>query len=103
MGRLTALRVSFLATLGLVVLYLVAGQTSLMRNVETKLLDLRIRLRGAQHPKMPIALVLIDDQSIIEVGRWAWSRYHFPPVVRQLATVAARVIAFDLLFSEPEA
>jgi len=40
MGRLplTALRVSFLVTLGLVVLYLVAGQTSLMRNVETKLL-----------------------------------------------------------------
>ena len=103
MGRLTALRVSFLATLGLVVLYLVAGQTSLMRNVETKLLDLRIRLRGAQHPKMPIALVLIDDQSITELGRWAWSRHHFATVVRQLATAGARVIAFDLLFSEPEA
>jgi len=65
MGRLhlTAWRVSLLATLGLLILYLTTGQTSLMRNVETKLLDLRIRLRGAQHPKAPIALVLIDDKS----------------------------------------
>ena len=112
MGRLhlTAWRVSFLVTLGLIVLYLVAGQTSLMRNVETKLLDLRIRLRGAQHPQVPIALVLIDDQlvliddqSIAALGRWPWSRHHFATVVRQSATAGARVIAFDLLFSEPEA
>jgi adenylate cyclase len=66
-------------------------------------IDLRIRLRGAQHPKVPIALVLIDDQSITELGRWPWSRHHFATVVRQLATAGARVIAFDLLFSEPEA
>jgi adenylate cyclase len=96
-------RVSLLATLGLLVLYLTTGQTSLMRNVETKLLDLRIRLRGAQHPKVPIALVLIDDKSIAELGRWPWSRIYFATVVRQLATAGARVIAFDLLFSEPEA
>ncbi len=105
MGRLhlTALRVSLLVTLGLLVLYLATGQTSLMRNVETKLLDLRLRLRGAQHPKVPIALILIDDKSITELGRWPWSRHHFATVVRQLATAGARVIAFDLLFSEPEA
>jgi adenylate cyclase len=101
--QLTAWRVSLLITLGLLVLYLATGQTSLMRNVETKLLDLRIRLRGAQHPKVPIALVLIDDKSIAALGRWPWSRYHFATVVRQLAIAGARVIAFDLLFSEPEA
>ena len=101
--QLTAWRVSLLATLGLLVLYLTTGQTSLMRNVETKLLDLRIRLRGAQHPKVPIALVLIDDKSIAELGRWPWSRIYFATVARQLATAGARVIAFDLLFSEPEA
>lgn len=67
---------------GLLVLYLAAGQTSLMRNVETKLLDLRIRLRRAQHPKVPVALVLIDDKSIAELGRWSWSRNHFATVVR---------------------
>ena len=73
MGRvqLTAWHVSLLVTLSLLGLYLATGQTSLMRNVETKLLDLRLRLRGEQHPKVPIALVLIDDKSIAALGREA--------------------------------
>src|SRR5262249_47706677 len=37
-----------------------------------------------------------------ELGRWPWSRSYFAAVVRRLTAAGARVIAFDLLFSEPE-
>src|SRR5712692_2921293 len=100
--HLTAFRMSILVTLGLIGLYLVTGQSNLMRNLETKLLDLRLRLRGEQRPNVPVVLVVIDDKSITELGRWPWSRSHFATVVRRLATAGARVIAFDILFSEPE-
>src|SRR5215471_12958155 len=100
--RLTAFRVSLLVTLGLICLYQITVQSSLMRNLETKLLDLRFHLRGVQHPDVPVALVVIDDKSIAELGRWPWSRSHFATIVQRLQAAGARVIAFDMLFSEPE-
>jgi len=51
---------------------------------------------------VPVALVLIDDKSIAELGRWPWSRSRLAAVVQQLKAAGARVIAFDILFSEPE-
>jgi adenylate cyclase len=100
--RLTAFRVSLLVTLGLIGLYQITVQSSLMRNLETKLLDLRFHLRGVQRPNAPVALVVIDDQSIAELGRWPWSRILLATAVQRLATAGARVIAFDMLLSEPE-
>ena len=41
--QLTAFRVSLLVTLGIIGLYQVTGQATLMRDLETKLLDLRLR------------------------------------------------------------
>jgi adenylate cyclase len=100
--RLTAFRVSLLVTLGLIGLYQMTVQSNLLRNLETKLLDLRLQLRGVQRPDVPVALVVIDDQSIAELGRWPWSRSHFATVVRRLTAAGARVITLDLLLSEPE-
>jgi len=100
--RLTAFRVSLLVTLGLIGLYQMTVQSNLLRNLETKLLDLRLQLRGVQRPDVPVALVVIDDQSIAELGRWPWSRRHFATVVRRLPAAGARVITLDLLLSEPE-
>lgn len=100
--RLTALRVSLLVTLCFVGLYLVLVQWSLPRNVEAKLLDWRMHLRGTQRPDVPVALVVIDDRSITALGRWPWSRRRFAEVTRRLTAAGTRVLVFDLLFSEPE-
>ena len=94
--HLTAFRVSLLVTLGIIGLYQVTGQATLMRNLETRLLDLRLLWRGVQHPHVPVALVLIDDKSIAELGRWPWSRSRLASVVQQLTVAGARVIAFDI-------
>ena len=100
--RLTAFRVSLLSTLLVILLYLWASQSTFLRNLEAKALDLRFHLRGAKQPASPVVLVVIDDRSIAELGRWPWSRKHFAEIVRRLHAAGAKVVAFDLLFSEPE-
>src|SRR5262249_52487607 len=100
--RLTAFRVSLLVILGFIGLYYMTAQSHLMRNLEIKLLDLRLQLRGVQRPDAAVVLVMIDDKSIAELGRWPWSRRLFATVVQRLTTAGARVIALDILLSEPE-
>jgi adenylate cyclase len=101
--QLTPLRVNLLCTLSFLLLYLLASQSTFLRNLEAKALDLRFHLRGPEHPGAPVVLVVIDDRSIAEIGRWPWSRQRFAEVVQRLHVARARVVAFDLLFTEPEA
>jgi CHASE2 domain-containing sensor protein len=101
-GRLTAFRASLLSTLIVVLLYVWASQSTLLRNVEAKALDLRFHLRGMKQPGAPVILVAIDDRSIAELGRWPWSRRRFAEIVQWLHAAGAKVVAFDLLFTEPE-
>ncbi|MBI4640472.1 MAG: adenylate/guanylate cyclase domain-containing protein, partial [Candidatus Tectomicrobia bacterium] len=91
-----------LATLFMVLLYLSTSQSILMRNLEAKALDLRFQLRGVRSPGPQVALVLVDDKSIAELGRWPWSRDRFGEIVKRLKEGGAKVIAFDLLFTEKE-
>jgi adenylate cyclase len=100
--RLTAFGVSLLSTLIVLLLYVGTSQSTLLRNLEAKALDLRFHLRGPQPSGTPIILVAIDDRSIAELGRWPWSRSRFAEIVQRLHAAGARVVAFDLLFSEPE-
>jgi adenylate cyclase len=73
-----------------------------MRNLEAKALDLRFHLRGETTPGTPVVLVVIDDRSIAELGRWPWSRRRFAELVQRLQAARAKVIGFDLLFAEAE-
>jgi adenylate cyclase len=100
--QLTTFRVSLLSTLIVVLLYVWASQTTLLHNLEAKALDLRFQLRGAKSPGSPIALIVVDDRSIAELGRWPWSRRHFAEMAHRLHAAGAKVIAFDLLLAEPE-
>jgi adenylate cyclase len=73
-----------------------------LRILETGSLDLRFRLRGPERPGNDIAIVLVDDRSLAAYGRWPLSRRLFAKAVDVLDRADAKVIAFDLLFSEPE-
>ena len=95
-------RVGLLVTLVAVVLYLVAARVPLLTSLEATALDARFRLRGAVAPGGEIVLVLIDDRSIAELGRWPWTRSRFAELLARLRDAGARVVAFDLLFTEPE-
>jgi adenylate cyclase len=100
--RFSAFQLGLLITLGMASLYIDIGQTGLAHYLETKALDLRFRWRGVQSPGSQVVMVVIDDASITKLGRWPWSRHRFAALVRRLKAAGASVIAFDLLFTEPE-
>jgi CHASE2 domain-containing sensor protein/two-component sensor histidine kinase len=52
--------------------------------------------------KSPVLVVLIDDQSLREFGRWPWSRMRLAQLTRNLADAGATVIGLDVLLSEPQ-
>jgi len=49
-----------------------------------------------------IVIVDIDDSSLNEFGRWPWPRNQMADLVDKLYKLGATVVAFDILFSEPE-
>ena len=49
-----------------------------------------------------VRVVMIDDRSIEAVGSWPWPRYYLARLTEELASRNARVIAFDIMFPEPD-
>jgi adenylate cyclase len=100
--RLTTFRIALLATLAAALLYLPASQLGIVQQLEGELLDVRFHARPPQPTSGAITLVLIDDQSLAQKGRWPWSRSLMADLVERLAAAGARTIALDLLLAEPE-
>lgn len=49
-----------------------------------------------------IVVIGIDDKSLEQLGRFAsWPRSHYANLIDVLAEAKARVVVFDILFSEP--
>jgi adenylate cyclase len=82
--------------------YLQVRDTPAVQQMEAQLLDLRFRWRPPALPSDDIVLVLIDDASIREVGRWPLSRAVIAQGVARLAEAGARTIGIDMLFAEAE-
>jgi adenylate cyclase len=53
-------------------------------------------------PDQKIAIVAIDDESLDQLGRFSsWPRAYHAELINVLAEAGARLIVFDVLFSEP--
>lgn len=67
--------------------------------------DLQLRARIlVPHKSLStqIAIVDIDDRSIVKQGRWPWSREQLAELITKLKADGAVVIAFDMIFPEAE-
>lgn len=49
-----------------------------------------------------IVILDIDEKSLANEGRWPWSRHKLAELVAVLSEYGAIVVAFDVVFSEPE-
>jgi adenylate cyclase len=49
-----------------------------------------------------IVLAKIDDESLMEIGRWPWPRQVWAEFVDKMGSFGAKILAFDVFFSEPE-
>ena len=86
----------------LVVLVLVFSTLPLIRESEVRLTDTFFRLAPAPKEQSSVVLVLIDDESLLEYGRWPWSRDLLAQLTRNLAQAEASVIGLDILLPEPQ-
>src|ERR1700722_498632 len=50
----------------------------------------------------PVAIVDIDETSLAKLGQWPWPRTRIADLVNNLTRLGAVVIAFDVIFSEPD-
>jgi len=77
------------------------GPTPLVR-LENTFLDFRFKLRGDRPVGHEVVLVVVDEKSLKELGRWPWSRDKQAQLVEGIAADGARVIGLDIIYAEPE-
>jgi adenylate cyclase len=70
--------------------------------LELSSLDLRFQYRGRMQPDPRIVIVDIDQQSQEALGHWPFPRIHFAHLVDALREDGARVVAFDITFSQAD-
>ncbi len=51
-------------------------------------------------PSEDILIIVIDNRSLAELGRWPWPRDYHARLIEQLTAMQPRVIAYDVLFPE---
>ena len=50
----------------------------------------------------PVSIVDIDEKSLAKLGQWPWPRTRIADMVANLTRLGAVVIAFDIIFAEPD-
>jgi adenylate cyclase len=81
---------------------LAAYATDVLEDSELDTVDARFAVRGDLAPPEDIAIVGIDDPSFTELGeRWPFPRTLHAEAIKQLRADGARVIAYDVQFTEP--
>ncbi len=86
---------------GAFVAVLILTNIPFLFQLELKGLDLLFLLRGPLPPPPEIVIVAIDEPSFAEVSKqWPWPRSIHAHLVEQLKKAGARVIGFDILFTE---
>ncbi len=86
-----------------VVLALFLWAPDFLQAVEVRLYDLHFKLRGTQAQGTDrIVIAAVDEKSLAALGRWPWPRSLMADLIRKLSADGAKVIAVDILLSEPE-
>ena len=81
---------------------LAAHATDVLEDSELDTVDARFSVRGDLEPPEDIAIVGIGEQSFTELGeQWPFSRTLHAEAISRLRRDGARVIAYDVQFTEP--
>jgi adenylate cyclase len=90
------------AVLTLLVLGLFLVGVPILDIVELKTYDLRFLSRGVEKPAPEVVIAVIDEKSLESEGRWPWPRSKLAALIDALSREGAKVIGFDIVFSEPD-
>lgn len=64
--------------------------------------DLFQRLQPRIYQNSPVKILAIDNLSLEKIGQFPWSRTKTAEMIDKLQSLGAKVIAFDMLFSEKD-
>jgi adenylate cyclase len=112
MKRLRVLRRWFARRIGyarLVCLALLIGLATLriadpapIEEIRVRTFDTFQRIDPRVKTARPVTIVDIDEKSLAKFGQWPWPRTRIADLVTNLTKLGAVVIAFDIVFSEPD-
>lgn len=74
----------------------------IVTELKERTFDAYQRLQPRPDTDLPVRIVDIDEASIAEYGQWPWPRTRLAALTRRLAELGAGVIAYDVIFSEPD-
>jgi CHASE2 domain-containing sensor protein/signal transduction histidine kinase len=80
---------------------LAVGDLSTVREFSDRLNDGLFRLRNLNTGSSSVVLVVIDDASLAQEGRWPWHRAKLGRLIDAVSASGPRGIGLDILLSEP--
>lgn len=101
MKKLSFWKADWFLGLIVVIVMLIAARGDLIQSLERKAYDLGVKATS-RVPSDRIAVIVIDDASIANIGRWPWSRDVHARMIDLLAGAKARVIGNTAFFFEPQ-
>jgi adenylate cyclase len=88
--------------MSILVLILFSIGSSLLDRIELTTYDYRFLSRGIQKPSPEVVMAVIDEKSLDTLGKWPWPRAKIAELIDLLSQDGAKVIGFDIFFSEPD-
>lgn len=83
------------------VLSMVISRIGFFNNIADRSIDWRFKARGKAKIVAPVVIVAIDDESFGKMPeRWTWPRNYYAKAVKNLKKWGAKVVAFDVVYSE---
>ena len=73
-----------------------------LQSLRSAYFDYLQRLDPRDYQDLPVRVVDIDETSLARYGQWPWPRDLMAQLVDRLTEAEAAVIAFDVLFAEPD-
>jgi adenylate cyclase len=73
-----------------------------VEEIRIRTFDAFQRIDPRTKTQRPVTIVDIDDKSMEKLGQWPWPRTRIADLVTELTRLGAVVIAFDVVFPEPD-
>ena len=74
----------------------------LLHELRVRVFDFFQVLHPRDATQRPVVIVDIDEKSLNSVGQWPWPRTRIADIVTRLTQMGALVVAFDVVFAEPD-
>jgi adenylate cyclase len=78
------------------------ARTGILAIFERLYIDYKLKNRASRQPPPSVAIIGIGEESLMKLGRFPFHRGHYADLIARVEAAGAKVLAFDILFSEPE-